>query len=391
VRRPLLALALAVTAAAMAAAPAQAAKRSVPQGFYGAIWAGDIETAPDDVRARAWDRLALAGVESVRVVFNWELAQPHEGGATQWERTDRVVSAAATRGISLMPTVMHTPNWAKQYPGVVQSPPTDKHFASYAAFVGELAKRYGPSGTFWSANPGLPKRPVRHWQIWNEPELSDHWWRKGGQDTPWAPKEARRYGALVRAADRALAAADPGGKIVLAGMTNYAWETLARLQRSADVRGHFDIAAVHMFPGKWRNVTVIVKRFREALDKGGGRKVPIWVTEMTWPAAEGRAQTPPWAETDYYRSFVTTEKGAAARLKGAYGLLAQRSFRTANRVQRVHWFTSLSSFRGNVIWDYSGLLRLDGSSIAETPVYAAYRDSARKHEGCVKTAAGRCR
>lgn len=390
-RRALALLVAALTATAVAAAPAQAAKRSVPQGFYGAIWAGQIETAPDATRAQAWDRLALAGVESVRAVFNWDQAQLHGPGATNWERTDRVVSAAAARGISLMPTVMHTPNWAKQYPGVVNSPPADKHFASYGAFLRALAERYGPKGSFWAANPELPKRPVRHWQVWNEPELADHWWREGGQNTPWAPKEARRYAALLRAARKGLKQGDPGGKIVLAGLTNFAWETLAKLEKSAKIRGQFDVAAVHMFPGKYRNVTVIVRRFRQALDKGGNRKVPIWVTEMTWPAAKGRTEVPSWADTPYYRSFITTEKGAAARLKGAYGLLAKRSFRSAMRLQRVHWFTSLSPFSGNVIWDYSGLMRFDGGAISETPAYSAYRSMARQHEGCTKTAAGRCR
>lgn len=372
----------------VAASPAQAAKRTVPQGFYGAIWAGEIETAPDAARTAAWDRLAMGGVESARVVINWEKVQPNLGAPLQWQAVDRVVGAAAAHGISLMPTVMYAPGWAKQYPNQVASPPTDKHFKSYGTFIGELAKRYGPNGTFWTANPYIPKLPVRHWQVWNEPELDDHWYRKGR----WAPKEAKRYGALLRHAKSGLKAVDPGGKIVLGGMTNYAWETLTTLHRHAKVRGYFDVAAVHMFPGKWRNVTVIVRRFRQALDRTGNRKVPIWVTEMTWPAAKGRTTQPAWAEKSYYKNFVTTENGAAARLKGAYGLLAKRSFRVQNKLQRVMWFTAVSKFQGGIIWDYSGLLVYDGGSdIHEVPAFAAYRTMAHKHEGCQKDTVGRCR
>lgn len=382
-RRALLVAALALATAAIAAPPSHAAKRSVPKGFYGAIWAGPIEDQPGPTRARAWDLLALAGAESVRAVFNWEQAQPQKGGPVNWSRMDAVVAEAARRGISLMPTVMYAPNWAKRYPNVTPSPPAGPK--PYAAFLGQAVRRYGPKGTFWSANPGLPQRAVRHWQIWNEPDLTDHWHRTA----KWLPKEAKRYGALVRASYRAVRKADPGGRIVLAGLSNFAWESMAGLLKHGGVRGHFHIAAVHMFPGKYRNVKVIVRRFRAALDRGGARGRRIWVTEMTWPASKGRASVPPWADTPYYRSFITTEKGAASRLKGAYRLLADRRFRSANRLERVHWFSAVTTFRDDVIWNYTGLLEL--SNMRETPAYAAFRTSARKHEGCVKTAAGRCR
>jgi hypothetical protein len=146
-----------------------------------------------------------------------------------------------------------------------------------------------------------------------------------------------------------------------------------------------------MFPGNWRNVKVIVERFRRALNRRGGSRVPIWVTEMAWPAAKGRAQVPPWADSPYYRNFVTTEKGAAKRLEGAYALLASRGFRSRNRLQRVHWFSSISSFSGNVIWDYTGLLSYNGEAMEATAPYAAYQSSARKRQGCAKDASGRCR
>lgn len=384
-RRALLAIVAALALATVAAAPAQAAKRSVPHGFYGAIWADPIVDAPPAARDAAWDRLAQAGVESVRALFHWGHAQPNPGNAYNWSRIDAVVAAATARRMSIAPTVMYAPNWAKQYPGVAQSPPTGT--AAYAAFVEALARRYGPSGSFWTEHPELPKRPLRHWQVWNEPNLSDHWWREGS----WYPKEAKRYGALLRAAAKAAKRADRGAKIVMAGLTNYAWETLDQLHRGAGVRGWYDVAAVHMFPGKWRNVEVIVKRFRKELDGSGARKVPIWVTEMTWPAAEGRAPTPEWAQSSYYKNFVTTEKGAAARLKGAFKLLGARSFRTRNRVERVLWYSAATTYSGGWIFDYSGLMGFDGSNLTTKPSYDAFRASARAAQGCSKSAAGACR
>jgi hypothetical protein len=372
-----------VAALLLCAAPAQAAKRTVPQGFYGTIYDLEAEKLSAQTQTALWDRLAEAGVESVRAHFNWQVAQSERNVPYYWARTDTIVGAAASRGISVMGTIITAPPWARLYPGVVQSPPRDP--ADYATFARALIDRYGPNGSFWTANPNLPKRPVRHWQIWNEPELSDHWWREGR----WGASDAKRYGALLRAAARAIREEDSGAKVVLGGLTNYAWETLASLYRKGGIRGYFDVAAVHMFPGKWQNVATIVKRFRKVLDDRGAKKTPIWVTEMTWPAAKGRTTKPPWADSDYYRNFITTESDAAKRLSGAYGLLAGSSFRKSNRIDRVFWFTGASTYRDDYIWNYSGLLEL--SNMRQTAAYRAYRASAQKHEGCAKDASGRCR
>jgi hypothetical protein len=369
----------------VAAAPAQAAKRTVPQGFYGAIWGDPIVDGPMASREVAWDRMAIAGVESMRALFHWGHAQPTRDGPFAWDRIDYIVHNATIRGMRITPTIMYAPNWAKQYPNVAQSPP--KRAADFAAFIAALAERYGPNGSFWSANPSLPKRPIRHWQIWNEPTITDAWWREG----PWVPKEIKRYGALVRASYRAVRKVDKGAKIVNGGLTNFAWDHLADLYKHAGIRGYIHVGAVHMFPGKWRNVKVIVQRFRRVLDRNGGRKIPIWVTEMTWPAAKGRTTLPEWAQSPYYKNFVTTEKGAASRLKGAYALLGNRSFRTSMRIERVHWFSAVTSFSGGWLFDYSGLMGLNGTTLSEKPSYDAFRASAARAQGCSKDARGRCR
>ena len=38
-----------------------------------------------------------------------------------------------------------------------------------------LQKRYGPRGSWWQDHPDVPKRPIRTWQIWNEPHLRFQW------------------------------------------------------------------------------------------------------------------------------------------------------------------------------------------------------------------------
>ena len=58
--------------------------------------------------------------------------------------------------------------WARARLDLLHSPPADP--ARYAAFAGALAHRYGPGGSFWAAHPALPRRPVRTYEIWNEPD-----------------------------------------------------------------------------------------------------------------------------------------------------------------------------------------------------------------------------
>ena len=48
------------------------------------------------------------------------------------------------------------PPWAAKYPSKFGSPPRSN--AAYAGFVRELVRRYGPRGSFWAENPGLPYR-----------------------------------------------------------------------------------------------------------------------------------------------------------------------------------------------------------------------------------------
>ena len=74
-----------------------------------------------------------------------------------------------------------------------------------------LVARYGPVGSFWPENPGVPKRPLRTWQIWNEPQLRYQW---SGRD--WQAG----YGTLLRASHDALKKDDPGCTVAAASLTS---------------------------------------------------------------------------------------------------------------------------------------------------------------------------
>jgi hypothetical protein len=374
-------LVLAALSLLLAAPPASAAKRSVPHGFYGANWDGEITLAAPAVTAAHWDKLAAGGVESMRVVFNWWQAQPVRVEPPSFSATDAIVARAAARRIRVLPVVMYAPPWARLYPRQTSSPPA--RTSDYTAYLAALVRRYGPRGSFWSERPGLPRLPPRHWQIWNEPDLAAHWYRPPGQR--WGPSAASRYGGLVRGAYGTLRRLDPGSKLVLAGLANRSWETLKALYRYGRIRGRFDVAAIHPYTSSPERVVTIVKLARQVLRRYGAGRKPIWITEFSWPASKGRVPAPAFA-----RSFVSTDGVLAARLKRAYALLARYRRRRTMGVGRVFWYTAVSAYDGAQVFRYSGLIRFDGARSYPKPAYYSYRSSARGHQGCVKTRTGLC-
>ena len=371
----------AVLLLALPAAGAEA-RRTVPYGFYGAMWDGTGIPSAADADAQ-WGRMAASGVESARTVFSWAQAEPEAGQPTDFRAMDRVVRSAALRRIRLLPAVGYTPEWAKEEPGLDGSPPADPR--AYAAFLTRLVGRYGPSGTFWAQNPGVSRRPVREWQIWNEPHLRTFWnYSNYRRDDP---RWVRAYGTLLRASYRAIKRADSRATVVLAGLTNDAWTYLKALYNEGGARRYFDVAAMQTYTATPERLLKAVQIFRRVLTANGDRRKPIWLTEMSWPAARGRMQP-----ESHQRSLVTTDRGMAERLTKAYALLARHRRARSVGLGRAYWYTWASTYRGgDSIFRFAGLLKYDGRRFTARPALRAYRRSAARHQGCAKTSSGTCR
>jgi hypothetical protein len=255
---------------------------------------------------------------------------------------------------------VRTPGWAASVAGQPFSPPRDP--ATYAAFLRALIGRYGPRGSFWSANPSLPRVPVRHWQIWNEPNIAINF--VGVRSWP------ATYARLLRAAYRAVHGADGGAKVVMAGLANFSWRDLSKAYR-AGVRGSFDIAAVHPFSGRPSNSVKITRLNRDVMNRNGDRRKPIWLTELTWSSAKGR-------KTPLTQNWETTEAGQARRLRQAYTLYVRA--RRSLGLGRIFWYTWATVDRNSKnSFDYSGLrTELPSGRFADKPALAAFRAMARR-------------
>jgi hypothetical protein len=194
----------------------------------------------------------------------------------------------------------------------------------------------------------------------------------------WTPQKRwhEKYGALVRVADQVLAQADPGARLVLAGLTNFSWRELRTLYERGDVRGHFDVAALNAYTRDPANLIEIVRRGRKVMSVRGDAKVPIRVTEFGASASEGRLKV--GRDQDHLQ---TTDRKLAKLVLRAYDALAENRKRL--RIERAYWYTWASTYTADSkagIFDFSGLVRYKENAASFQPREAlgAYRKSARR-------------
>ena len=360
-----------VAAVAASATLPPVAAAATPGGFIGSTLDGPaVQPAFGRVRlAHELDVMRRSGVETVRVPWRWAEIQPY----ASWEAVpdgerrrlrdvgglpmavgavDELVGLAARRGLQIMPVVVGTPSWIARRLFARGSPP--RSVAPYARFLRALVGRYGSHGTFWR---GRARLPVRWWQLWNEPHLRQYW-----ADEPWAPG----YAALLRAGARAVHGADRAARVVLAGLGSdevAVWDNVdAILAEGAGTE--VDMVAAHIFTGRPANVVRGLRRVRTTLDAYGLQRMPIALTEWTWPSGGTGA---PWA---------TTARGQAARVAETLRRLGRA--RRQLRLRTAIHYTWLDDPRQAGTFAHSGLRRIDGRGRAVAkPALAAFRRAAR--------------
>lgn len=368
------------------AAPAGAARRSVPQGFLGANFDLLLVERQGSVAGEA-ARMAAAGVESVRMPVYWYRLQPWAswgqvpaarrsglvsvgGVPTDFTWLDRVVEVLQRRGLRLLPTVLGAPAWARaEVNASGMYVPRDP--AAYASLLAGLVARYGPRGTFWGAHPRLSRRPIRTWQIWNEPDNPFYW------PAPFAAG----YTRLLRASYAAIHRSDRGARVLLASLTNRSWDALADIY-AAGARGSFDGVALNPFTRDPRDVVRVIDHSRGVMARNGDRRMPVTITEFSWPSSAGRLRVPFFAEV--------TRLGQAARVRQILPLLARA--RRSRHLAAAYWYTWASSdLGGDYAFRYAGLRRVLRGHTGDKPALAAFRAAALRLEGCrAKRVADRC-
>jgi hypothetical protein len=321
--------ALAISAIAMASfAPTATAE---PAKFWGVA----PQVAPT---LEQFQRLKRGGVDSVRISVVWPLVQTAENGPFNWADVDRQIENTSLAGLEVLPFLSGAPSWAVAVDRRFNSPRTlpvktaSQRFG-WKNFVSQAVLRYGPNGSFWAEHPGVPPRPIRTWQIWNEQNF---------QYFVARPNPAE-YGKLLKLSYATIKGIDPAAQIILGGMfakplqatykrkpplAYFASDFLERLYRTTPgVKAKFNGVALHPYTSSYRDLTPDIEEIRSVLKKNHDAGKGMWITEMGW------SSRPPSAGN----SFAKGRKGQATQLKGAFKLLASQQRRW--RIKRVYWFS----------------------------------------------------
>jgi hypothetical protein len=357
----------ALVAALVLAASASPAL-AVPARFWGVV-----PQAPPTIEQLR--ELKEGGVDSIRIPIGWSTVQPVRGGPIDWSGTDTMVERSVSAGIEVLPFLSGAPGWAVGVDHRYQSPLTlpvrsRLQRSGWKNFVRQAVLRYGPNGSFWLENPGLPKRPIRTWQIWNEENFMYFVAR---------PNPAE-YGKLVKLTSTALKGADHGARLILGGLFSrpkqaqfrrrpplayFASDFLSKLYRQTPgIRSRFQGIALHPYTATYTRLNGYIEEVRRVLKANHDAGKGLWITELGWssqPKTHGN-------------SFAKGPSGQAQQLRGAFRLLSRNQRRW--HVQRVYWF-SIDDYGGTCNFcDGSGLF---GSGFIPKPAWRAYVQFAGGH------------
>ena len=358
------AAALAVAAVGVGASASTAL--AVPSNFWGVA----SQATPS---LEQLQRLKRGGVDSIRVPIFWASVQPQRNGALDWSPVDAYVEHAAGAGIDMLPFFYGAPTWA------VRSAVVDKRNGSRApltlpvrnrkqrsgwkSLLRQAANRYGPRGSFWAEHPGVPKRPFRIWQIWNEENFKYFVARPNPID----------YGKLVKLSHAALRGVDPGARVVLGGMfarpeealikrgprqAYFATEFLNQMyKRTPGIKSKFHGVALHPYTGTFKRLPRYIEDIRRVLKANRDAGKGLWLTELGW--SSGRPERG--------NDFAKGRKGQAKQLKGAFRLLRNKQKKW--RIKRVYWFSVDDQIGSCNFCDGSGLF---GAGFVPKPSWFAF-------------------
>jgi polysaccharide biosynthesis protein PslG len=207
------------------------------------------------------DLVRDAGISWIRVDFNWFMMEPARG-VYDWSATDAVVSDARARGLNVFATLAYVPDWAAGGDG--SNVPAD-----WYQFVFDTVSRY--------------KDSVKHWGMWNEPNL-DPFFR--GAPRQYIRDVLRPGARAVRDADGSALVLGPELAQLQSGHWN-AWlaTVLTQAGDAIDVVTHHDysddgLAVLRGLGGEfpfWR-----LRTPRGIMELTGTSGKPLWLTETGW-------------------------------------------------------------------------------------------------------------
>jgi hypothetical protein len=350
---------LTFTALLLAVLPAGGAQQRAPapkppQAFYGM-------TAQTQLPQSEYNRMKKNGVGSFRLGIAWNAVESSPG-VYSFAPIDPYVARVARAGIEPFAFLGATPafygvNCAPE--DCFRSLPSQNPVQRFAwqNFLRACVLRYGPRGTFWAQNPGVPKRPIRNWQIWNEQNFVFF----------TEPRSPNLYATLVKDSHQAISSVDRGAKVILGGLFGHpkpaqglsATAFLDRLYRVRGIKASFDGVAIHPYAKNASTLKPDIDAIRRVMKRRGDSRTGLYLTEFGWGSGRDTA-------------FEKGIRGQVRELGRAYTLL--RNIRIQARIIRTYWFAWNDLFGSCNFCDSAGLVRVNGSA---KPALARFKALAR--------------
>lgn len=229
----------------------------VPQSMYGI----NTHVPSDGMLAKC----QAGNIGWGRVDLNW-FAMETSKGVYSWGAIDAAVNSANARGIRLYATLAYTPSWANGGQDHTV-PPTNPN--DWKDFVRATVNRY--------------KGSIRHWGLWNEPDL----------DQFFSGTTSQYINTIVIPGAQAIREGDPTALRCapdLAGDSDFLEDVLNA------AKNYIDVVTVHKYD---EQVSDIMNKFdgyrwpwedpnyKTVLQNTGAWGKAVWFTEVGWPTAGG--------------------------------------------------------------------------------------------------------
>ncbi len=252
------------------------------------------------------DIMQDARLSWLRVPFNWSEieAQP---GQFNWQAYDRVVGAAYLRGFKVIAVLQTSPDWSRPEGTSPHTPPTEA--SDFGKFARAAAKHY--------------QKEIQYYQIWHEPNLSEHW---GNQYV-----DPAAYTLLLKNAAINIRAVNLQAKILAASLAPTTQNGPLNLNESDYLQGmyqakaapYFDILGAELY-GFHLPVQPIqanphllnihrVTLLRQVMQANGDNAKPVWATAFGWNAlpANWQGRPPLWPSDTPKKQLARTEEALA--------------------------------------------------------------------------------
>jgi hypothetical protein len=356
-----LAGALVLAAAALLLAPASSEAKKKGARLFGVIPQTSQLDSTDVARMRALDPVG------VRVLMTAAAVQGGPGKCSpkatprdtcNWDPMDNVIGSAAAAGSRALPFVYGS--LPAQTGDLTKPPKTRKQRKAWQGFLRAAVNRYGPGGTYWRKGyrtqfPGRKAKPVKVWQIWNEP----------GSPAYYKPKPSvRGYAKLLRISNQAVRQACKRCKVMIAGLFAStdrgairgripAIQFLRRLYKVNGIKKKFDFVGLHPYSRTVGGVMSQARGIRRVMRQNGDGRTPLSISELGWASNRPNGSL-----------LAKGPKGQARMLKSAFRRLQKA--RGSLRLSDVYWFSlrdvDPSGPTSCPNCPYTGLLNQDGST-----------------------------